>query len=456
MKKFITEKSFYLTILSITVPIALQNLIVFGVSMMDTIMVGRLGDIQLSAVAQANQPSFVFQLFIFGLASGASVLASQYWGKGNVERVKRIVGIVLRWAIIASILLSIFVFFFPEEIMKFYLKSETETDMIIISEAVSYLKIMAFSYMFLGVSLSFAIVIRSVEIVKISVIVSAISFVINVFFNWVFIFGNLGAKPMGVRGAALGTLIARIVEFLVIFVYAFFVDKKLQFKLKYIIKRDKELMADFVKFSMPVLANEIAWSCGITLQAAILGKLSNQILAANSIAMVLQQLATIVIFGVANASSIIVGKQIGEGNIADARRSGSTIMVWSIVLGVVGSLFIFFLRKPFVSIYNVEPETQILAEKLMILTSVLVFFISIAATSIVGVLRGAGDTRFALRLELVTLWFVAVPLGAVAGFVLDAPILLTYACLKIDEPIKSLIAFIRTTKKHTYKSVTRD
>lgn len=456
MKNFVTKKSFYITVLSITLPIALQNLIAFGVSMTDTVMLGRLGDVQLSAAAQANQPGFVFQLFIFGLAGGGSVLCSQYWGKQNIEAVKRIIGIVLRVAIIVSVVLSIFVFSFPREIMMLYLKNDSLTDNLIISEAASYLKIIALSYLFFGISLSFSIVIRSVQIVIISLIVSIISFCINVFLNWVLIFGNLGAPEMGIRGASLATLIARITEFLVIFIYAFFLDKKLKFKIKYIVQRDKILISDFIKYSGPVVANELAWALGITIQAAILGKLSTQVLAANSIAMIMQQLVTILIFGVAQAASVLVGKQIGEGDLSGARSTGITVMIWSIILGAIGSISIFILRKPFISIYNIQPEIQSLAEDLMIITSVLVFFVSVSCNSIVGVLRGAGDTKYAFRLEMSALWLVALPLGAIAGFVFDAPILITYAFLKIDEPIKSILAFIRTTKSNIYKSITRD
>ena len=329
-------------------------------------------------------------------------------------------------------------------------------DKLIISEAASFLKIVSLSLIFFGTSLAFAIIIRSVEIVKISVISSGISFFFNLFFNWVFIFGHLGSPALGIRGSALGTLIARIIEFLIIFIYALVFEKKLKFRLIYIFKRDKQLIKDFIKYSMPVAANEVAWACGITLQAAILGKLSSEILAANSIAMVLQQLATIIIFGVASAASIIVGKQIGEGDMDGARSSASTIMIWSVILGALGSLSILILRKPFVSIYNIEPATRVLAENLLIITAIVVFFMSIAVNSLVGVLRGAGDTKFSFRLEMFTLWLIAVPLGAVAGLVFKVPILLTYMLLKIDEPIKAIVAYKRTTKKDTYKSVARE
>ena len=239
-------------------------------------------------------------------------------------------------------------------------------------------------------------------------------------------------------------------------IYFLVIDRKLHYKVTDIFKYDFLMFKDYLKYSLPVVANELMWAVGITLQAAILGKLSSQVLAANSIASVLQQLATLVTFGISSAACVLVGKKIGEGDIEEARSVASTIMIWSIILGVIGSLTILILRKPFVGVYNIEEDTKRLAEQLLIITSIVVFFVSMSVNSIVGVLRGAGDTKFAFKLEMVTLWFVAIPLCSLSGFVFKAPIFLTYALLKIDEPIKAIIGYIRTTKKSTYKSVTRD
>lgn len=456
MKKFITDKGFYSTVLRITLPIALQNLITFGVSMADTIMVGRIGDIQISACAQANQPGFVFQMLNFGLAGGATVLASQYWGKKDMQAIKKIFSIVIRITIIAAIILTSIALIFPEGIMKFYIKTDTELDRYVLSEAVSYLKIVALSYVFFGLSLSITFLLRSIEVVKISVLTSTVSFFVNIIFNWMFIFGKLGAPALGIKGAAIGTLIARITECVIILIYFLVIDRKLHYKVTDIFKYDFLMFKDYLKYSLPVVANELMWAVGITLQAAILGKLSSQVLAANSIASVLQQLATLVTFGISSAACVLVGKKIGEGDIEEARSVASTIMIWSIILGVIGLLTILILRKPFVGVYNIEEDTKRLAEQLLIITSIVVFFVSMSVNSIVGVLRGAGDTKFAFKLEMSTLWFVALPLCAISGFVLKAPIFFTYALLKIDEPIKATIGYIRTTKKSTYKSVTRD
>ncbi len=456
MRRFITDKSFYKTVLSITIPIALQNLIVFGVSMMDTIMLGQLGDVQLSASAQANQPTFIFQMINFGLAGGATVLSAQYWGKKDVETIRKIFAIVIRITVVTALILSTLALLFPQEIMKFYIKTDTPEDLMVLSEAVEYLKVIAFSYLFFGLSVCITFMLRSIEVVKVSVLTSSISFVVNVFLNWVLIFGNLGVTAMGIKGAALATLIARIVECTIVLIYFFIIDKKLSFKIKYVFQHDIQLLKDYFKYSFPVVVNEVVWSSGITLQAAILGKLSSDILAANSIAMVLQQLATLITFGVASAAAVLVGKSLGECDKEGARSTASTLMIWSVILGLFGSLTIFILRKPFVSIYNIEPEIKLLAENLLIITSILVFFISIAVNSIVGVLRGAGDTKFAFKVELIALWGIAIPCGFIAGYIVKAPILVAYVFLKIDEPIKSIVAFIKTTKEETYQTITRD
>lgn len=455
MKKYIFNKKLFKSVVLIALPVALQNLITFGVQFSDTVMIGKLGDIQLAAISQANQPVFLLAMFVFGLAGGGSVLTSQYWGKQNLEAVRTIIGIVVKIIIVSTILLTIIVLIFPEQIMSFYIKTETASDRLIISEAVSYLKIVAFSYLFFALSVGLTTIIRSVEIVKISVVSSSTACVTNIILNWVFIFGHFGVEPMGIRGAALATLIARIIDFIIVSIYLFVIEKKLRFRIHYVISFDLNFFKDYLKYSLPVVGNEVAWSLGITLQAAILGKLSSQILAANSVAMILQQLAIIVTIGVGSASCAIVGKRIGEGKLEEAHSSGIVLMVWSVIIGLAGSVLILLLRKPFVSICNISDEIKQLAESIMIILSVVIIFVSVAATSVTGVLRGAGDTRFAFKIEMISLWLIAIPIGFIAGYIFHAPIVLTYALLKIDEPIKAFICFIRTTKKSTYKSVTR-
>lgn len=452
MKKLniITNPQFYKSIFAILIPVAMQNLISFGISVTDTMMLGRLGEIQLSASAQANQPFFIFTFLTFGLAGGGTVLTSQYWGKKNLEAIRRVIGLVLRVAIIGSMIMTAAVLIFSREIMGFYLKDE-----VVIDEAVKYLQIVGWSYLFFGITSTFTGIIRSVEIVKVAVVLSLISFIVNFGINYTLIFGNFGFPALGIRGAAIGTLTARIIEFSCLAVYALFIDKKLKFRVHYIFKKGGTLLKDYIRYSLPVVLNEVAWGCGISLQAAILGRLSMEIVAANSIASVLQQLSTVVLFGAANAACVIVGKKIGEGDIKGSREAANTMMLWSVALGFVSMLLILILRKQFVGIYNVSDYTRVLTENLIIITAVITFFVAIAATAVIGVLRGAGDTKYAFFIDITALWCIAIPLGAIAGLVFHAPILLTFALLKADEPIKAIAGFIRTTREKTYKNVTR-
>lgn len=449
MKRFIATRSFYSQVLAITIPIALQNLIVFGISMMDTIMLGRLGEVQISASAQANQPQFIFQAFIFGLAGGGCVLASQYWGKGDLEKVRRVIGIVVSTAVAVSVLLTIAVQIFPGQILSFYL-NDAET----IEEAIKYIKISSISYIFFGTSMAFTNIMRSVEIVKVPVITSLASFFVNVFFNWVLIFGNLGFEAMGIRGAALATLIARVCDCTMILVYVFCIDKRVGFKIKNIINTDIKLFRSFIRYAMPVVTNEITWALAISLQAAILGKLSNEVVAANSIASVCQQLTTIVIFGAANAACVVVGKKIGEGDMDGAKKYAFTLIIWSLALGAISFVAILLLRDPFISIYKLTEYTAVLTKQILTIIAVVTFFVSVASVSIVGVLRGAGDTKFCMFLELSVLWLIAIPLGLISGFVLKLPIVVVFAILKIDEPIKAVISFIRSAGGKAFKDVT--
>ncbi|MBQ4152943.1 MAG: polysaccharide biosynthesis C-terminal domain-containing protein, partial [Oscillospiraceae bacterium] len=236
---FVKDKGFYKSLWMIVFPIAIQNLITFGINMMDTVMLGEFGDTIISAANLASQPFFIFTLLTYGIAGGSSVLASQYWGRGEVETVRKIIAIALRVAFLASILFSTVVLCFPQVIMQIY-----TDDPEIIRHGTDYLRIVGYIYLFFGISNTFVSVIRSMEIVVISVISNLITFVANVFFNWIFIFGELGAPALGIKGAAVGTLIARIIEFCVLMTYAFLIDKKLRFRLRYLLDWTATLWKD--------------------------------------------------------------------------------------------------------------------------------------------------------------------------------------------------------------------
>lgn len=451
----IKEKLFYKNLIAITIPIALQNFISFATSMMDTIMLGRADNtgVALSASSLANQPFFILSLVCFGLSGASSVLSAQYWGKGDKNSIRYIYSIILKTAFLISLLMALTVLIFPRTIMGLYSNNEA-----IIEAGISYLRIIGFAYVLFGLSNTMICCIRSIELVKISVVVNISSFCTNVFLNWVLIFGNLGAPALGIQGAAIATLIARIVEFVITFTYIFVIDKRLMFKPKHLFLFKKVFAGDLFKHGTPVFLNEVIWSLGISIQAAILGHInyaSGDPVAANSIASMVQQLSTVVIFGIGNAAAVIIGKSIGSGNRERAKVEANTLKYLSYIVGIFACGVILLMKDVVINFYTIPQETKELANQLMIVTAFITIFVSVSGISIVGILRGGGDTRFCLLAEMLALWCVAIPL-ALIGSLIGLPVPAVLILMKIDEPIKATASVIRIRSSKWVKSLTRD
>lgn len=449
--KIVKDKEFFKMLFMIALPVTLQNLVVFVTQMMDTVMLGEIGDVAMSASALANQPFFVFNMLVFGLAGGASVLTAQYWGKKEINPIKLVTTMSIRVAVIVGLVLGIIVFIFPDKFMWLF-----SNDAAVISEGVGYLRIICISYIFFGFTCSFFSIIRSVETVKVAVISNIIALVVNVSLNYIFIFGNFGFPRMEVRGAALATLIARLVEFSIAFTYMFFVDKKLQLKIKDFFKIDIRLLKDMIVISSPVVVNEVMWALGMSMQASLLGKMGTVAVAANSIISVVQQLSTVAVFGVASAAAVMIGKVIGQGDMIKARNYGHTFKIISFIFGVAVTGVILLAKNVAIDFYNVTPEAKALAHQMIYIAAAIGFFVSIAGISIVGILRGGGDTKFSLWIEIFALWCVAVPAAYFCAYVLKLPVVAVYAVMKLDEPVKDILCLIRMNGTRWLKNVTRD
>ncbi len=276
--KLIKEKAFYKSLLALTVPIVLQNLINVGVSMLDTVMLAGLDQSALSASMLANQLYFILIVAFFGVAGGASVLTSQYWGKNDTSTIRRIMGMSLRYAVIIAALFSLAAIFAPRVVMSIYTDKEN-----LILLGVKYLRIIGFSYILSAVTVVYLGIIRSAGNVRVATAVYSLSMLVNGVLNYLLIFGNFGFPKMGIEGAALATLIARVCEIVFVAIYALAVEKKIHFKLKYLFYRSRTLFSDFLRYSAPVIINELAWSLGFSMQSAVLGHLSEDAVAANSI-----------------------------------------------------------------------------------------------------------------------------------------------------------------------------
>ena len=434
----IKDKLFYKKAASIAIPIALQGLITNGVNMMDTIMVGAVGETQLSAVSLANQFITIFHIFCMGIGMGASVLVSRYYGMGDSSSLKKTVSIMLRLCLLLSVLFCVATVFLPEQIMRIYTE-ETH----IISYGVRYLKYSVASYFLLGLSLTCTIVLRNVGQVKIPLYTSIGAFFVNVGANYIFIFGKLGLPKMDVAGAAIGTLIARIFEFSVICGYLFFKDKEINFKIKDLFKSVGALWKEYIRISIPVLVSDGILALGNNSVAMVIGRLGESFVAANAVTAVTQQLSSVMTQGFSQAGAIVTGYTLGEGNRKKALDQGYAFLGIGFLFGLVAAIIIILISAPMISAYNLSSETQSIAKELMWSISIIVVFQATNSIMTKGVLRGGGDTKVLMIADNIFLWVASIPLGVIAGLVLHLPAFWIYFALKIDQVLKAFWCVIR-------------
>lgn len=446
-----TNKSFTKTMFSLLIPIALQNLINVGVVSTDVIMLGKLNEISLSAVSLASQINFVLTLLYFGIASGTTVLTAQYWGKKDIKSIEKILGIGIRLAFILSFLFFISSFFFPKQSMKIF-----TNDLVVIEEGARYLKVLSFSYLISSITVVYLYVMRSVEKVIISTIIYALSLVVNFFVNYILIFGNFGFPELAAQGAAIGTLVARILEFIIVIFYNKKNKNFVRIKMKYILVEDKFLKKDFLKYSIPTLLNEFLWSAGIATSVAILGRLGTSVVAANSISGVVRQLAMVLGFAIAATSAIMLGKELGSHNYKTAEIYGKKFMIYTLIFGLVGS-FIIYLVSPFIiKNYAMTPEIR---DYLNFSLKILIYYVfaqSFNTTLIVGIFRAGGDTKFSLYLDALSLWGWSIIVSALAAFYFKFHPKFVYFLIMSDEIIKLPLSLWRYNTKKWLKNLTRE
>ena len=435
---YVREKGFYKRVALIALPIALQGLITSGVNMMDTIMVGAVGETQLSAVSLANQFITIFHIFCMGIGMGASVLVARYYGMQDKSSLKKTVSIMLRLCLLLSVLFCVATILIPREIMLIY-----TSDKKIISFGIRYLRYSIISYFFLGLSLTCTIVLRNVGKVKIPLFTSIAAFFINVGANYIFIFGKFGVPEMDVAGAALGTLVSRVFEFSVICGYLLFKDKEIGFRIKDLFRPVGVLWKEYIRISIPVLISDGILALGNNSVAMVIGRLGESFVSANAITAVTQQLSSVLIQGFSQAGGIITGYTLGEGNRDKAQRQGYGFLGIGFMFGLVTALIIMLISGPMISAYNISEETQLLARQLMWSISIIVVFQATNSIMTKGVLRGGGDTKVLMIADNIFLWVASIPLGIIAGFILKLPAFWIYFALKIDQVLKAFWCIIR-------------
>ena len=450
MKLFVKDKEFYKMLLMIAIPIALQNLVTVMVSMMDTLMIGQLGEIQLSATSIANQLWFMLMICCFGIAGGANVLLAQYWGKGDLPVMRRIQAITFKVTFAISLLFVLVSQVFPKQFMGIF-TPDPET----IALGASYLRIVGWSYPLYALANAAIMMLRSVGTVNISVIVYLVSLIVNTCVNYVLIFGHFGAPRMEIRGAAVGTALSRCFEFGITMVFLLRKEKKIRFSLKDLLPNNRDLYRKYIAQSVPVIGNEAMWGIGASMVAVVIGRMGTNFVAANSIYTVLNQLVTVLIFGVGNAALTIVGNTIGTGNYELAKQRALTLYILGAGIGILAGGLTLGLGPVLIRFYqNLTPETVEILEKIILVGAVIVFFQALAVVGMVGVLRAGGDSRFVFICEASFLWGVAVPLGFLTGLVLGWPAPVVFFILKSDEVLKTMVSTVRILRFRWLRDIT--
>lgn len=438
------KKEFNLQLKSLVLPMAFQQLMTALVGVSDAVMLGFLSQDALSAVSLAGQVQFVYSLFLFAAMAGVSIFAAQYWGIGDKTAVEKILGIGLKMSVLISLPFTLGAMLCPELLMRAF-----ASEQVLITGGAEYLRAVGITYLLLSISQIYLCIMKNCGMASRCAAISGTSVVVNIVLNAVFIF----IFDMGITGAALATVISKVVE-LAWTIAIMLRSDSVKVRMQYLRRNDERLKADFWKYTLPILGNEIVWGVGFTMYSVIMGHLGSDAAAANSIANIVKNLAICFCTGVANASGVMVGGLLGQGQLDKAKRYGAQLVRIAILGGAVSGLIILCVI-PFISRFGTLTETaQEYLRTMLVVCSYYVIGKSINMTVISGILPSGGDSRFGFVCDAVTMWAVVVPIGLICAFVLDLPVTLVYIIINIDEIIKLPAVYLNYVKYRWVKNLT--
>lgn len=450
MAVFTKDRSFYRSLVTLAVPISLQNLVTFAVSFADNVMIGSLGDDAISGVYIGGQLQSVLQMFVGGIEGAILILAAQYWGKKDTQSIRKVVSIGIKFALAVGLLSSLVAVLFPQWVIRAF-----TTEPGVIQEGAAYVQIVGFTYLFFSVSQVMIAAMRSVETARIGLYISCMALVINVCLNYVFIFGHFGFPTMGVRGAALATLVSRILEMCVGVGYVFFVDKKLRFGLKDLLHTDLQLLRDFIRYGLPVIGGQVVWAINSLANTKILGYYSAGVIAAASITGMLHNLVYVWMNGMSSAVGIITGKTVGAGQYEKMKEYSKTVQMIFLFVGLISGAAVFLARDGFISLYNASPEAQAYSRQFINVISVTIIGTCYQAACLFGLVKSGGDISFVFKNDTIFVFLVVIPSSLLAMW-LGAPPWVVFACLKCDQILKCFVAIVKINRYNWMKNLTRD
>ena len=438
IKEFYRDPDYFRNIRKIALPIMIQQLVFSGLNMLGVIFVGQKGDASVAAEGLAGQIAFLLNLVHFGIISGAAMFTAQFWGKHDIQNLRRVLGLCLMLAITASLVFFSLAQFLPSQILSIYSK-----DPVVIELGTGYIRIFSWTFLFFAITFSYALVMRSTGDVKTPTTVSVGALLISTVLSYSLIFGKFGLPELGIQGAAVAAVIARFLECVTLLLIIYTRGSPVAASLQELTGFDRVFVGRVIKPMLPVILNELFWSMGITTYNIIYGRMGTQSYAAINIVSTLEQVAFVVFIGISNATSVLVGNRIGAGQEEEAYRYAGRSLGLGLVGGLVLGIVLQFVKAPVLSLYNVSPEVIQNASNII---NVVTFFLWIRVnnmTTVVGILRAGGDTRFSLFLDGMIIWIVGVPMAYLGALVFDFPVYLVYLCAMSEEATKWVLGIHR-------------
>ena len=451
LKCFTRDTLFYRSFFPLLFVIVLQQLAALAVNMADNIMLGRYTELALSGATLVNQIQFTLQQIAAGIGMGIVVLAAQYWGQRRTEPIKRIINVGLKFGLIVGIIFFAVSKAIPDRVLSVFTNDQS-----VIQEGVKYLNIICWTYLIFSVSNSLMYSLQSVETALIGTVMSISTICINVCLNYCLIYGKLGAPELGIAGAATATLVSRIVELVIILVYVLFIDKKLKMKLKELICIDLTYMRDYIRISAPIVMSGLLWGVAQAAQTAVLGHISATVIAANSIAIVIFQIFAVVGMSCANASSVIMGKTIGEGKLNKVRSYSKTMQAVFLMIGLISAVLMFIFKDVIVGLYAVSEETKKMAISFLTVLSITTIRICYEYPVESGIIAGGGVTKYAAWIDNLFMWLFTIPFSYLSAFVFGFPPVITFCILKADQILKCIPNAITCNRYHWVRILTND
>lgn len=423
--------------LKLAVPITIQQLVISSTNLLDVLMIGQLGETTIAAMGLSNQIFFLLVIFLFGISSGSAIFTAQYWGKGDLKNLRKVMGIGLTLAVSVAIFYTLIALLIPKTVLSIYTK-----DQAVIELGSQYLQIVGFGYIFTAISLTYVSVLRSTQNVRLPMIITIIALSTNVLLNYCLILGNFGFPALGIRGAAIGTLIARILEFTLLIYFSYRKQTAAAAKLSEL-RYNFPFFINVIKTSLPAAINEVFWSLGITTYYAVYARISTEAVAAININSTIENMTFVVLIGAANSCAIMIGNQIGAGEEKDAFVYGARFLIISIFLAFVMGGLVLLLRPYILSLYNIEPISYDYAYRIQFIYAISAWIRASNLVLFIGILRSGGDTRYALMVEMASIWLIGVPSALIGGFVLHWPVYYVYALVLSEEIVKLAIVLPR-------------